>query len=342
VKNELIKFAPLFAGLSESERELLAAAFIDGQSAVQSVLLKAGERSDSMFLIGQGFVSLSASSGTSLATLGPGSLIGDAGLFRNAPQDVNAVALSELHYWQLSDRRLRDIILQQPAIGLKLSRNFGSQLAQMEDYLVQRLSKVPELTGVPSQTFQIMAARLQPREIKGKDAVYRAGDPPMGLFLVESGAIELRSESEVSGNKVQTLAPGALFGGLTMLTGKPSAQDAVATEDSIVWVLPAEDFAAISQQFPGLRRTMARSMRIRLSKADQSQAVLRLGQMPLFADATPPSIQAVAQCMVLQHAPAGERVYMMGDASDAIYFIESGEIELTAKTPAALSKNWRV
>lgn len=336
MKNELIKFAPLFAGLTDGERELLAAAFIEGQSAAQSALLKAGERSDSMYLIGQGFVSLTTHSGTNLATLGPGSLIGDAGLFRNAPQDVNAVALSELHYWQLSDRRLRDIILQQPSIGLKLGRNFGAQLAQMEDYLAQRLSKAPELTGLPVHTFQIIAARLQPREIKAKDAIYRAGEPPMGLFLVESGAIELRSEVETNGEKVQTLAPGALFGGLALLTNKPYAQTAVATQDSMVWALPAEDFATISHQHPGLRRTMARATRVRLGKADQSQVVLRLAQMPLFAEANSPALQAIAQRMVLQHAPAGERVYMMGDGSDAIYFIESGEVELTAENSSGV------
>jgi CRP-like cAMP-binding protein len=336
VKNELIKFAPLFAGLTESERELLSAAFIEGQSGAQSALLKAGERSDAMYLIGQGFVSLSTQGGTNLATLGPGSLIGDAGLFRNAPQDVNAVALSDLHYWELSDRRLRDIIMQQPAIGLKLGRNFGAQLAQMDEYLAQRLSKVPELTGLPIHTLQIIAARLQPHEVKAKDAVFNAGELPEGLFLVESGAIELRSEIETNGDKTQTMGPGALFGGLALLTGKPYAQSAVAAQDSVLWVLPAEDFAAISHQHPGLRRMMARASRVRLSKADQSQVVLRLAQMPLFAEATPQSMQAVAQRMVLQHAPAGERVYMMGDVSDALYFIENGEVELTAENASGV------
>ncbi len=336
MKNELIKFAPLFAGLTDSERELLAAGFIEGQSETQSVLLKAGERSDAMYLIGQGFVSLSTHSGTTLATLGPGSLIGDAGLFRNAPQDVNAVALSELHYWQLADRRLRDIILQQPSIGLKLGRNFGSQLAQMAEYLAQRLSKVPELVGLPPSTFQLLAGRLQPREVKAKEAIFRAGDAPFGLFLVEEGAIELRSESEVNGEKVQTLATGTLFGGAALLTGKPYSQNAVATQDSMLWVLSAEDFATISHQYPGLRRTMARSTRVRLSKADQSQVVLRLAQMPFFAEANPQSLQAVAQRMVLQHAPAGERVYMMGDVGDALYFIENGEVELTAENASGV------
>ena len=336
MKNELIKFAPLFAGLTDGERELLATAFIEGHSNAQSALLTAGERSDAMYLIGQGFVSLSTQSGTNLATLGPGSLLGDAGLFRNAPQDVNAVALSDLHYWQLNDRSLRDIILQQPAIGLKLGRNFGSQLAQMEEYIAKRLSKVPELTGLPVHTFQIIAARLQPREIKAQDAIYNAGDPPMGLFLVESGAVELRAESERNGEKVETLAPGTLFGGLALLTGKPYSQTAVASRDSMIWVLSAENFAAISQQHPGLRRTMARSTRVRLSKADQSQVVLRLAQMPIFSEASPPSMQAMAQRMMLQHAPAGERVYMMGDIGDALFFIESGEVELTAENASGV------
>lgn len=336
MKNELIKFAPLFAGLNDSERELLASAFIEGQSSAQSSLLQFGERSEAMYLIGQGFVSLSTHSGTNLATLGPGSLIGDAGLFRNAPQDVNAVALSDLHYWELTDRRLRDIILQQPSIGLKLSRNFGALLAQMEDYLVMRLSKVPELSGLSPQTVKVLAARLQPREFKVRDAIYRAGEPPLGLFLVESGEVELHSESETTSEKTQTLAPGELFGGLALLTGKPYSQSAVATQDTLLWVLTADDFATISHQHPGLRRTMARSSRVRLSKADQAQVVLRLAQMPLFAEATPPSLQAVAQRMVLQHAPAGERVYMMGDASDALYFIESGEIGLTAENASGV------
>jgi CRP-like cAMP-binding protein len=34
---------------------------------------------------------------------------------------------------------------------------------------------------------------------------------------------------------------------------------------------------------------------------------------------------------VLQHVPAGERVYRIGEAGDALYLIESGEIELTAE-----------
>jgi CRP-like cAMP-binding protein len=330
VKNELIKFAPLFAGLTDSERELLAAGFAEGQSPAHTMLLTAGERSEAMYLIGQGFVSLATPSGANLATLGPGSLLGDAGLFRNAPQDVNAVALSDISFWKLTDSRLRELILQQPTLGLKLGRNFGGLLAQMQEYLAHRLADVPELATVPAHTLRAMAERLHPREIKAQDALYRAGDTPSGLFVLESGALELHRDS-ADDDQTPAVKPGHIVGALALLTGKSYVENAVAVQESLVWVLSAEDFAAISTQHPGLRRALARATRTRLSKSDQSQAVLRLAQMPLFADATPQTIQAIAQRMVLQHTPAGERVYMMGEMGDALYLIENGEVGLSAE-----------
>ena len=62
----------------------------------------------------------------------------------------------------------------------------------------------------------------------------------------------------------------------------------------------------------------------------------RLGKMPIFAELPPQTLQAIAQRMVLQHVPAGERVYRVGEAGDAMYLIESGEIELTAENAAGV------
>jgi CRP-like cAMP-binding protein len=42
-------------------------------------------------------------------------------------------------------------------------------------------------------------------------------------------------------------------------------------------------------------------------------------------------MQAIVQRMVLQHIPAGERVYTMGEAGDALYLIEQGEVGLTGE-----------
>ena len=50
----------------------------------------------------------------------------------------------------------------------------------------------------------------------------------------------------------------------------------------------------------------------------------------------PQSLQAIAQRMVLQHIPAGERVYRIGEAGDAIYLVENGEVELTEENASGV------
>ncbi len=99
----------------------------------------------------------------------------------------------------------------------------------------------------------------------------------------------------------------------------------------MLWALSTDDFQMITSRQPGLRRSLGRNVRARLSRTDQMQAVLRLSQMPIFAQLPPATIQAIAQRMVLQHVPAGERVYRIGEVGDAMYLVENGEIELTAE-----------
>lgn len=331
MKVDFLNYTPLFMGLNDDERGVLAASFLQGQVASGSTLFKAGDQADALFLIGQGFVRLTTDTGHVLATLGPGSVLGDAALFRSAPHEVTTVTVSDVELWRLTDRKLREILLQNPAIGLKLSQNFGGQLAQMEDYLIQRLTRTDELGSLPRNTLQAIAAQLCPRAIHANQSLYRAGESPAGIYIVEAGAIELRPDSTAVDEGVQRAAPGATLGALSLLTNKPYTQSAIAVEDSLVWTLSADNFHAINSRHPGLRRSLSHKVRARLGRADQGQAVMRLSQMPLFAELPQHVMQALAQRMVLQHAPAGDRVYRIGESGDAFYLVEQGEIELTAE-----------
>ncbi|MFN8495139.1 MAG: cyclic nucleotide-binding domain-containing protein [Caldilineaceae bacterium] len=329
MRNDLIKFAPTFMGLNDDELDILAQNFVAGRSPSNSVLFKTGDQSEALYLIEKGFVRLTTDSGHNLAALGPGSILGDATLFRGATQDVNATSVSDVEFWKLPDRKLRELVLQNPTIGIKLSQNFGSLLAQMEDYLIQRLTRTTELNGLPRNTLQAIANQLQPRAVRAQETLYRAGEMPSGLYIIEQGTIELRPESNASNQEGQRLQPGSILGALALLTNKLYTNTAVALEESLLWVLPTENFQAVNSRHPGLRRSLGRNVRARLGRADQAQAALRLAQMPLFAEVPPQSMQAIAQRMVLQHVPAGERVYRIGESGDALYLIENGEIELT-------------
>ncbi len=331
MKHDFIKIAPIFAGLSEQEIEAVAAGFSSGQSSTGSKLLSASETSDAIYLIGQGFVRLTSDGGYNLATLGPGSVLGDASLLRAKAQDVSAIAATEVEFWKLSDRSLRQIILQHPDIGLKLSQNFGSQVVQMEEYLLQRLSTIPELSALPRNTLQAIAAQLTPRRLTTNQSLYRAGETPNNLYIVEKGAVDIRPETGSDGEGSQQVQPGAILGSLALLTGKPYTHSATANGEGLVWVISAESFQTINSRHPGLRRNLGRNLRTRLSRADQGQASMRLSQMPLFAELPTQTLAAIAQRIYLQHIPSGERVYRSGDSGDALYLIESGEIDLTGE-----------
>ncbi|HHY56737.1 MAG TPA: cyclic nucleotide-binding domain-containing protein [Chloroflexi bacterium] len=329
MKEEFIQFAPLFAGLSADEQKLLGERFVQNSAKAGAVLFQVGNAADGLYLVGKGFVRLFTASGSNLATLGPGSVLGEDSLYRAVPYDVSAHAASDLDYWKLSDPDLRAIIVQHPSVGLKLSQNFGSLIAQMQDYLVQQLSKTPELAGLPRHTLQAIADQLEPHKVAAGQVLYRAGDHASGIFLIESGRIEIQPDT-ADGERQEATA-GQLLGALALLTAKPQTATAIAREETLLWALLADDFQMLASRQPGLRRSLGRNVRSRLSRADQMQAVLRLSQMPIFAQLPPATLQAIAQRMVLQHVPAGERVYRVGEVGDAMYLVESGEIELTAE-----------
>ncbi|MCS6825787.1 MAG: cyclic nucleotide-binding domain-containing protein [Caldilinea sp.] len=329
MKEEFIQYAPLFAGLAPEEQKHLAEQFSPQTAKAGAVLFRVGEAADGLYLIGKGFVRIFTAGGATLATLGPGSVLGEDSLYRSVPYDVSAHAASDLEYWKLSDADLRAIILQRPTIGLKLSQNFGSLIAQMQDYLILQLSKTSELKGLPPHTLRVLADHLEPRKIAVGQVLYRAGDAAGGLFLIESGRIEIQPET--GDGEREEVGSGRLLGALALLTNKTQTATAIAREESLVWTLSSDDFHTIAGRQPGLRRGLAHNVSARLSRSDQMQAVMRLSQMPIFSQLPPATIQAIAQRMVLQHAPAGDRVYRAGELGDAMYLVESGEVELTAE-----------
>jgi CRP-like cAMP-binding protein len=336
VKSNLLKAVPIVEGLADEELDILASEFVDSHYPKGAHLFKSGDQSDALYVIDQGFVRLMGSNGRSLATLGQGSLLGEDALFRGANQEIEAVVASDLSAWKLPDHKLRALFVRHPDIGIKMSRNFGALMVQMDDYLVERLAKINELSNLPRHTLHAVARRLQPRIVRTQNPVHRGGEMPSALFIVERGAFEIRPEPQLPGQDAQRVQAGAIIGAMSLLTNKPYNDTAMAIEDSLVWVLSTENFQTINSSHPGLRRSLGRNVRSRLGKADQAQAVLRLSQMPLFAEVPPQSLQAIAQRMVLQHIPAGERVYRIGETGDAIYMVENGEIELTEENASGV------
>ena len=335
---EFLRATPLFQGLSDEELREVVVIFREEKQRGGAAIFRSDETCNELYLIRNGFVRLLDPDGSVLATLGPGSLLGEAEFLRGLAHNTSAMAATDVQMWALPDANLRTLLQRHFNIGVKLSQNFGEQIAQLEDYLVAQLAKTRALGELPHKVLWPVARSMQPHQLARESLLYQAGEQAEALFLLERGSLELRQTPtpENPSPKAVLVESGSLFGVLPLLTNKPYDTSAYAVEDCLIWTLPAATFYSLSSQFPLLRRTLGRHSRSRLSVADQTQAVVRLAQTPLFAQLEPANLHAIVQRLVLQHVPAGEPIYRLGDASDAMFLVDQGEVELTAENESGV------
>ena len=101
-------------------------------------------------------------------------------------------------------------------------------------------------------------ARIQTREFRKGEAVYRAGDPPGGLWVVLSGAVELElPPPDDAPHFVHLAAPGFWFGEWPLIWDKPRRLTVIATGPSTLATLPLAECRAMLEAEPAAWRWVA-------------------------------------------------------------------------------------
>ncbi len=324
---------PLFARLSEDERELLSSRLRHQEYNTNTLIFSANKPAEMLAVIIEGWVKLEGDTPQgpiALANLGAGSLIGEVDLLLNRPFSTSARAATTCRLLILSRNDLHDLILQYPSVGLKFSAALGTRAAHLDEYLItQRLSTNPLFSALSDTEARALANRLQFRAYLRGAPVFESGDAADAAFLVESGVVRVITASR-EGEHYDELGEGELIGQTALITGKPYPSTAFAVTDVNVWVLSRNDYLYLSSEHPTLKLAFARALAEPLGVDDQAQAVERLHALPLFVDADREALQAIAERLVLRHYPAGELIYAEGTPGDAMYFCEAGRVKLVS------------
>ncbi len=328
--------SPVFSALTDQERrsittEMQPKTFHEGQS----IILEATP-SEAMYVVDAGWVRILSEQGgrrVVLANLGPGSMLGDVDFFLDGPYSSSAEAASEVNLWALSKADLKQLIVREPAIGVKLSLAIGAKVVQVSEYLAeQRLPEIPFFTQLSRESLLGLAEKLQIKRCQRGDTVCWLGAPGETMYIVESGEVEviLGPESE---EVPRPLTEGDLLGEMALLAKKPYAATYRVSSDTVLWALSRADFDELVSEFPPIRQALSRALSQHLSPEDRAMAEQRLETIPLFAGLPPDVLSKVGQRLVLQHYPQGELVFSAGDPGDSLYVIESGEVKLASETP---------
>ena len=318
--------APFFEGLGPSQQALLDERLQPVQFAPGEALFKPGQPAARMFLVESGRVRLVTERGQVLATLGPGSTLGDQDLLSGSPHATGAEAVGPVSAQALAASDLERLVQRDPNLGIALSRATGAPVAALNNYVLSRLQAVPGWRRASRAALLAVAEQLAVSDAPAGQRFYSAGDPPAALHIVERGQVRLADPSGAEGDI--TLGAGAVFGDLELLTGKAYARSAEALSDATAWTLSAAAFSDLTQRYPELSSALSREVRASLSPADQKLAAQRLRQLPTFSRWPDDALSDVAAAMLLQHVPARDWVYRKGDPGEGMFLLEKGQVEL--------------
>jgi CRP-like cAMP-binding protein len=329
VKEEFIKNAPLFAEFTDTERRAVGRRMRLETYQADELIFGQGTESDALYLVEEGWVKLTDDGGrTPIATLGPGSLLGETDFFVGRERTMTARANSPLSLWVLDENAVLDLIEEHNQIGLKLGLALGIGIAQYQRHLMQHLGHISFMQDLDEEERRAVAKRLAPQRYATREAIFRSGDAASGLYLIETGSVRLIGDGD---DDYTELGPGSTFGEMAVLSNKPHPNTAQAATEVIAWQLSPSDFARLAEAYPRIRALLSRNLRSRLSAADLVQAAGMLQRVPIFANLPRDVLDEVASHLLLRHTPAGEVIYAPGDPGDAMYFVESGQVEITTE-----------
>lgn len=113
-----LRNVPLFAGLSESDLEALAASFRTRSYKKRDVLVYEGDESDSLFVITRGHVAITQINAegkeTVLSLLKEGEVFGEMGVLDGAPRSASAAALRDVQALVLPRDAFLELLEQRP------------------------------------------------------------------------------------------------------------------------------------------------------------------------------------------------------------------------------------
>ena len=155
------KDIPLFAGLSESDHDLLLRVAVRSTYPRHAILVREGDPGDRFYLLRKGMakVYLEASNGREviLAILGPGDFFGEMAMIDEEPCSANVMALEESEFVSIGKAEFQKAITTSPKMAISLLKVLCRRLREA-DQQIESLA----LKDVQARVEQALRAIAEP------------------------------------------------------------------------------------------------------------------------------------------------------------------------------------
>jgi CRP-like cAMP-binding protein len=210
-----------------------------------STLFHQGDHADVAYFVISGRVEISVNENGQrrvLDVVSANTIIGEMGLIDPAPRMATATAIEPTEYRIVTAANLTKMVSSAPKLAV---------------YILRSLIRTSRLrVGLPAllhadgdeKIDKVDQGFLDRRLYKPDEFVFREGDDASGLFLVQSGEIDIRKAG--SQKSLRTFAPGEVFGERALLDSSPRAADAIAITPATCAFIPADRFNEVLRHTP--------------------------------------------------------------------------------------------
>ena len=188
-----------------------------------------GEPGDRFYVIRAGRLQAIDADARVLSTMGPGDGFGELALLDRRPRGATVRALEDAQLWSLDrghfERWIRD--------RYEIAGRIRASVEQRE-----ALAKLPFFKGLDATELDRIVPRLVAVKVAAGAAVFHEGDPGDRYYLIREGEAQV----SIGGKVVAQLGPGAGFGDLALLTGRPRTATVVAQTELSLAALGRREF----------------------------------------------------------------------------------------------------
>ena len=262
--NHRLRPLPFLSGLDDDSLESFACRLVPVEKREGEFVVEAGQAPEALFIVESGLVRLpSSEEGGDFSELGPGETFGELALLTGKPHGRAAQAATDVVLWALTVAEFESLAAECPDVRLALSQAFREPLSPQDlNLAMERLSGMRLFSELSDEILWSVAQRLLLRHVPAGELIYAEGMPGDALYVLDTGRVE-------TGPDQMTVEPGAFFGEMALLTGKPRAAAAMAVEHSNLWVLYRSDFDDLINRYPAISVGLSRELSERLAEMDR-------------------------------------------------------------------------
>jgi CRP-like cAMP-binding protein len=118
------------------------------------------------------------------------------------------------------------------------------------------LRKTPLFEDLPGEVLLTIAEESETREIVEGQRIFSQGDYSDGLYVVVSGAVEIRKDGQV----ISELGKHGFFGEIGILDDSPRVGDAIAQTEVTLLFIEKEVFNSITEDLPEVLRAVTKTV----------------------------------------------------------------------------------